>query len=348
MRSSTLTVIVVLAALLTATAVAALVYDKINDDRIAKGVHVGAVDIGGLTVDAARVQLEQGLPSSFERPLKLHYGSQVFTLQPATMKLELGIEASLAQALRRSRQRPFLTRVWTGINGSELTLTIPPQPTYSQAALARYVQHLSHRLDRPAVDASVAYSLQGPTRVPGHAGRRIHQASLQRAIAAQILRPGPATPIDIASSPVQPQLTTSELAQRYPHVIVIDRSNFQLSLYEDLEPAPHAIYKIAIGREGHETPTGLFHIQSKVRDPVWHVPQSRWAGKLAGKTFSAKDPRNPLVGYWMSINGPVGIHGVKYGQGIGRAESHACIRMQKDDVVELAQQVTLGTPVFIG
>ena len=41
------------------------------------------------------------------------------------------------------------------------------------------------------------------------------------------------------------------------------------------------------------------------------MPDSDWAGDLAGKTIPGGDPRNPLVARWVGISGPVGFHGTK-------------------------------------
>ena len=44
-------------------------------------------------------------------------------------------------------------------------------------------------------------------------------------------------------------------------------------------------------------------------DPPWNVPQSDWAGDLAGQTIPGGDPANPLVARWIGFNGSVGFHG---------------------------------------
>jgi lipoprotein-anchoring transpeptidase ErfK/SrfK len=42
------------------------------------------------------------------------------------------------------------------------------------------------------------------------------------------------------------------------------------------------------------------------------------------------------------------IHGTPETEPIGVPKSHGCIRMRNHDIVSLFQQVTVGTPVFIG
>ena len=44
-------------------------------------------------------------------------------------------------------------------------------------------------------------------------------------------------------------------------------------------------YTIAVGRQGLETPAGEYTVQDKQINPSWHVPNSSWAGKLAGQVI---------------------------------------------------------------
>ena len=63
------------------------------------------------------------------------------------------------------------------------------------------------------------------------------------------------------------------------------------------------------------------------KNPPWNVPQSAWAGDLAGETIPGGDPRNPLVARWIGFNGSVGFHGTASAGSLGTAASHGCIRM---------------------
>lgn len=81
---------------------------------------------------------------------------------------------------------------------------------------------------------------------------------------------------------------------------------------------------------------------------MWNVPDSPWAGKLAGKTIPAGDPRNALVARWIGFDGAVGFHGTKSLGSLGRAASRGCVRMSRADVIALFGQVDVGTPVVVG
>jgi lipoprotein-anchoring transpeptidase ErfK/SrfK len=81
-------------------------------------------------------------------------------------------------------------------------------------------------------------------------------------------------------------------------------------------------------------------------NPSWHVPQSSWAGKLAGKVIPP-GPSNPIKARWMGIYDGAGIHGTDAVNSIGTNASHGCIRMRIPDVEEVYDQVKVGTPVYI-
>ena len=128
-------------------------------------------------------------------------------------------------------------------------------------------------------------------------------------------------------------------------MLVADRGSFQLHLYKDLELSKS--YTVAVGALGFDTPAGLYHIQNKAVDPAWSVPNSDWAGDLAGTVVPGGVPENPLKARWMGIYDGAGIHGTDQTYSLGSAASHGCIRMAIPDVIELYDQVEVNTPIYI-
>jgi lipoprotein-anchoring transpeptidase ErfK/SrfK len=143
----------------------------------------------------------------------------------------------------------------------------------------------------------------------------------------------------------QPKVTQDELADEYPVVLVAERYAYKLHLYKRLELAKS--YTVAVGAVGFDTPAGLYHIQNKAVDPAWSVPNSDWAGDLAGTVVPGGVPENPLKERWLGIFDGAGIHGTDQTYSLGTAASHGCIRMGIPDVIELYDQVPVGTPIYI-
>jgi lipoprotein-anchoring transpeptidase ErfK/SrfK len=80
----------------------------------------------------------------------------------------------------------------------------------------------------------------------------------------------------------------------------------------------------------------------------WSVPNSPWAGALAGKVIPGGAPDNPIKARWLGIYDGAGIHGTDQTSSLGTAASHGCIRMSIPEVKELYAQVPVRTPVYIG
>jgi lipoprotein-anchoring transpeptidase ErfK/SrfK len=96
------------------------------------------------------------------------------------------------------------------------------------------------------------------------------------------------------------------------------------------------VYDVAVGKRSTPSPQGKFAIINRVPNPTWYSPG----------TVVAPGKSNPLGSRWMglSVKG-YGIHGTNVPTSIGKAASHGCIRMRKDDLEELFAMVTVGTVV---
>ena len=149
-------------------------------------------------------------------------------------------------------------------------------------------------------------------------------------------------PITVAS--INPKVTTKQLAGRYGTVIAINRGAFQLTLFKHLKQVK--TYTIAVGRQGLETPAGQYTVADKQINPSWHVPNSSWAGSLAGRVIPP-GPQDPLKARWIGIVNGAGIHGTEDIGSLGSNASHGCIRMAIPDVIELFDRTPYGSKIFI-
>ncbi|MBI5310921.1 MAG: L,D-transpeptidase, partial [Actinobacteria bacterium] len=199
--------------------------------------------------------------------------------------------------------------------------------------------------NQDAKDAKLSYTSKGLGEVDGQAGVKVRTTLLRREIVATFSDGDAPRRIKVPVRTRKPKVTRDELAEKYPTVLIVDRSGFKLRLYKKLKLSK--TYGIAVGQVGLETPAGLYTINSKQVNPAWHVPDSDWAGDLAGTVIPGGAPNNPLIARWMGIYDGVGIHGTSSTGSIGSAASHGCIRMIPKDVIELYDRVPLGTPVYI-
>jgi lipoprotein-anchoring transpeptidase ErfK/SrfK len=345
MRTRAAVIAAVVGLLLLIGAGGVYAYDRAQADTIGDGVRVGGVDISGLTPEQARAKLRTAVLDPLSRPVVVRGKGEKFRLTAERAKLAVDIDGSVDAAIERTRSGNMFARTWRGLRGESLDAELELDIDYSKAAIRRLVKRVDKALDKPAVDASVDLENGDVTPEPAQLGRRVLKQRLKRDVKRRLLDTGPVKTVRARTEVVRPKVTTEDLAKKYPAVLVVNRSAFQLTLYKKLKPVK--TYGIAVGQVGLETPAGLYHIQNKAINPAWSVPNSDWAGSLAGQVIPGGTPQNPLKARWLGIYDGAGIHGTDAEGSIGTAASHGCIRMRIPEVIELYDQVPVNAPVYI-
>lgn len=106
-------------------------------------------------------------------------------------------------------------------------------------------------------------------------------------------------------------------------------------------------YSVAVGRPGKEW-AGATTIARKEVDPIWGPPAEVKRDKPGLPDLVPPGPHNPLGPRAMLLRGTeYAIHGTNKRESIGTRASYGCIRMYNEDVVELFDRVTIGTPVVV-
>jgi lipoprotein-anchoring transpeptidase ErfK/SrfK len=321
-------------------------FDRSTRTKIAEGVTVNGVPVGGLTPEQARAKLSAALLKPLDRPVSVRYQGRRFTLTPEAANIAVDIDGSVDRAMDASRAGNLFSRTWREVRGAELKTQVDAKISWDRAAVRRVVRRVREKLTIEPREASVDLESGKVDPVTSRDGRAVNVRKLRRDIKAELLDAGDERIARVRTSVVKPDVTTEELAKKYPAIIVVNRGAFTLTLYKDLKLAK--TYHIAVGQVGLETPAGLYHVQNKAINPAWHVPNSAWAGSLAGTVVPGGTPQNPLKARWLGIFDGAGIHGTDATGSIGSAASHGCIRMLIPDVIELYDQVPVGAPIYIG
>ncbi len=333
-------------ALVALLAGGAALHDTARADRLAPGITIGGVDVGGLDVAAAERLLHDRAVAPRQRTLRVRTRARTFALAPQQIRVSADVDEALDQALAESRRGWFGARLLRDVSGARTRASIALTTRYAKGVLPRLVAEIAALNFVAPVDASVEPHAGGLRRVPSRQGLRVDTGELHRKLERAVQNRASPADIDVTTVPVAPTVTEDELAARYPSYIVVDREHHVLRLYRDLEP--FRSWSIAVGREGLETPTGLYDIQWKETNPKWRVPDSEWAGELAGKTIPP-GPTNPIKARWMAFNGSAGIHGIDPSaySSIGTDASAGCVRMRIPDVISLYARAPVGTPVYV-
>ncbi len=343
----TKTKIAILAALVLVVALVgvAYAYDSAEKGKIADGITVAGIDVGGMDADEAEAVVRRSLLAPLRDSLKVSYDGETWTLEGSKLKVRADVEGAVEEAVEKSQDGGVPSRLVRYVTGGEVNEQIPAEVSYSQPAINRFVRHVAAEVNREPKSASVEPTADSLEVVGGEDGRKVRDVKLTEDLEDAVLNAdAPRTIVAVVHS-TRPKVTSKQVASEYPSYLTLDRSTFTLRLWKDLKLA--RTYTVAVGMEGLETPEGIYEIQEKEENPTWHVPDSAWAGDLAGATIPP-GPANPIKARWMAIFEGAGIHGTEETESLGSAASHGCVRMSIPDVEELYDQVEVGTPIFIG
>ena len=287
------------------------------EQRIAAGVTIGGVRVGGMTAADAYTAVR----NAFERPLVLVVGKHRLQVAPE----QLGAVAYALEAVDRAE---------TARPGTAIRLRV----TVRRGKVTAFVARLASRLDRAPVDSQLSLRQLRPYISPSRSGAALRRKQAVRLILTA-LATNRRTPIRLRRTEIAPRVTRANFGP----VIVIRRTSNHLFLYHGMQE--WRVFAVATGQNTYPTPLGRFQIVVKWRNPWWYPPNSPWA---AGQKPIPPGPNNPLGTRWMGLSAPgVGIHGTPNDASIGYSVSHGCIRMHIPDAEWLFVRVRIGTPVYI-
>ena len=345
MGTKTSIAVLIAAVLLVVVVGGAWAYDSSQKDKIADGVTIGGVDVSGLDEDEAAAKVHRKLVAPLRSSLKVSFDGETWKLTGEQLKIRADIDAAVAEAVEDSQEGGLPGRLVRYVSGGEVDESIAPEVAYSVPAVNRFVRRVAEDINQEPQNADVEASGESLTVVAGQPGRKLRDNLLEKDLKAAVLNANAPHTIKAKVHSIAPEITKQEVAAEYPSYLTLDRSTFTLRLWKNLKLAK--TYTVAVGMEGLETPEGLYQIEAMEENPVWNVPESDWAGSLAGQTIPP-GPSNPIKARWMAIYEGAGIHGTEETSSLGSAASHGCVRMSIPDVEELYNEVELGTPIFIG
>jgi lipoprotein-anchoring transpeptidase ErfK/SrfK len=101
-------------------------------------------------------------------------------------------------------------------------------------------------------------------------------------------------------------------------------------------------FAIGTGKDD-STPEATFAIEAKAVDPTWYAPDG---------VYPPGHPKNLLGTRWLGFRDTAehhgfGIHGTRFPESIGRAESSGCVRLRNRDVEDLFALIPRGARVTV-
>jgi hypothetical protein len=147
-----------LAVVVAVLAAGAYAYDEERKARIAEGVTIGGIDVGGLDEAAATATVRRGLLDPLRRSLTVRFGGRSWELPGSSLKLRADVAGAVSEALELSREGGLPGRLLRYASGGEVDGSIEPGVEFSQSAINRFVRRVAAALGREPVDAGVEAS----------------------------------------------------------------------------------------------------------------------------------------------------------------------------------------------
>jgi hypothetical protein len=296
---------------------------------VAAGVRFGDIDLGGKTRNQAKSILRRSLagtaPSSADVVVKI--AARPHRLKMSSISYNFDLEAIAAAPAKAPA------------NTSQ-----PVVAMWNRSKLDSWYRSISG-MQKSVRNATIKLGITKQRVTRARSGWKLSRPQLEKLVGGVLKDPSKSRDLTLGVVRVKPSTTAAGLKRQYGTIITVDRPTFRLRVFKRLKLSK--TYKIAVGSEGHTTPAGTYSITSKQVNPAWHVPNSPWAGDLAGQVIPGGAPNNPLKARWLGLRDGIGIHGTSEDWSIGTRASHGCLRMHASDVIDLYDRIPMGTPVKI-
>ena len=161
MRSRAVVLFTVIVLVLLAGAGAVYAVDRSQSGKIAEGISIDGIDVGGMTGAEASAALREPGPGAARPDRRGQAGGKRFTLPPQRAQVEVDVDDSVRAALARSREGNVLARAWRNVRGGEVDEDLDLSITYSEVSIDRLVDRVAGKIDedgdrRPASTSRAA------------------------------------------------------------------------------------------------------------------------------------------------------------------------------------------------
>jgi lipoprotein-anchoring transpeptidase ErfK/SrfK len=129
--------------------------------------------------------------------------------------------------------------------------------------------------------------------------------------------------------------------------VIVVRTN-ERRLYLTLGQGRALVYPVGVGRAGRQW-AGRSMIDSKRIRPAWGPPPDiKRDNPRLPDVIPGGAPNNPMGAAALTLSGgEYAIHGTNSPGSIGGFVSYGCIRMYNQDITDLYDRVSVGTPVIV-
>jgi len=205
-----------------------------SSGRLADGVEIAGVDVGGLSAEEAESKLERRAAAVVGVPLAVSLGNKTYRIRPTALGLTVDWQAAVDEARAKvSGFRPV--RGFRRFSARAFGAEISPTAVAGGAALDRFLDRIA-RGDLPHRDASIKLIGLHPVVVEGRAGRVLDRRAAEAAIVAAVatLDRSPITlatrtdELRVTAAMLEPALEQARLAVSAPVRLDLGRTHYRL------------------------------------------------------------------------------------------------------------------------
>jgi vancomycin resistance protein YoaR len=205
--------LVLLALALAAAAIVLGLVFAGSPTKIADGVRVDGIDVGGLEATAARRLLEGKSAGLAQRPVVFTAGGQRFPIRPAALGVELNWKAAIDAAQRQGDG----FGPWRGFKRLDVTFfgaDVTPPTSVLKGSLQYELGQIADRVDRAPRDASIVRRGTSIVVVPARPGYVLDRAAAARTLVRALSSlDRPTGPVSLPLRTRQPRVRAAALTR---------------------------------------------------------------------------------------------------------------------------------------
>jgi hypothetical protein len=298
------------------------------------------IDITGMSRQEAVEAVTERAVRPLMTPLTLEFRGRTWVLNPSELELHVDVEDLVERAYRSGWEDSIVERLWRRAFNRPKNIDIGLEYSVSKDIIIQKLNGVAAEIDRQVKDASLEFNYStGDLRFsPSQDGLWMDINATLASVSEALLSENRVLQPVVSVTP--PTISSDDVKT----VLVVNIMGNTLKWYN--QGTLVKTYYVATGTPKYPTPLGKYYIIRKEADPVWINPNVEWSKDMPPRIEPG--PGNPLglrALVTSAGGGTVLIHGTNnLTPGL---YSHGCIRMANWAVVELFDNVSVGTPLFI-
>lgn len=132
--------------------------------------------------------------------------------------------------------------------------------------------------------------------------------------------------------------------------ITLNVPAFELTLWQNGKEV--GVYPVGVGRKEFPIPIGERRAREIILNPEWIPPDSEWVRESKNvepyERIPAGDPDNPLGKIKFPLGDAYLLHEAQRPSDLGNLVSHGCVRILRNDIVELARKIVIARGISDG